>query len=87
MSKKMTCSQDPGKGRAGVLFLLFLSVCGRGMNLLKNQGLIYSQAAQRTEGLTGLAPPGSCFTFLCSDSQKAAALSTRESIARCETYW
>ena len=51
MSKKVTCSQDPGKGKAGVLSLLFLSVCGRGMNLLKNQGLIYSQAAQRTEGL------------------------------------
>lgn len=87
MSKKMTCSQDPGKGRAGVLFLLFLSVCGRGMNLLKNQGLIYSQAAQRTEGLYRLGSSWILFHVLCSDSQKAAALSTRESIARCETYW
>lgn len=51
MSKKVTCSQDPGKGKAGVLSLLFLSVCGRGMNLLKKSGFNIFSAAQRTEGL------------------------------------
>ena len=42
MSKKVTCSQDPGKGKAGVLSLLFLSVCGRGMNIKKSGFNIFS---------------------------------------------